>query len=72
MKQIDFVPFDPVNKRTMATIVDSSGKTQHYAKGAPQAISGLAKPDADLLARYQATVANLAGKRLSRARGGPV
>ncbi|MGA8649042.1 MAG: plasma-membrane proton-efflux P-type ATPase [Xanthobacteraceae bacterium] len=62
MKQTDFVPFDPVNKRTMATIVDPSGKTRHYAKGAPQAISGLAKPDADLLSRYQATVTELAGK----------
>jgi H+-transporting ATPase len=62
MKQTDFVPFDPVNKRTVATIVDPSGKTRHYAKGAPQAISGLAKPDADLLARYRSAVANLAGK----------
>src|SRR5271154_4437195 len=61
-KQTDFVPFDPVNKRTIATVVDPSGKTQHYAKGAPQAISALAKPDADLLARYQGTVAALAGK----------
>ncbi len=46
----------------MATIVDPSGKTRHYAKGAPQAISALAKPDADLLSRYQGTVAELAGK----------
>jgi H+-transporting ATPase len=61
-KQTDFVPFDPVNKRTIATVVDTSGKTRHYAKGAPQAISALAKPDADLLARYQGTVATLASK----------
>jgi H+-transporting ATPase len=62
MKQTDFVPFDPVNKQTLATIVDPSGKTRHYAKGAPQAISGLAKPDSDLLARYQTTDAIHAGK----------
>jgi H+-transporting ATPase len=62
MKQTDFVPFDPVNKRTVATIVDPFGKTRRYAKGAPQAISGLAKPDADLMARYQGAVTNLAGK----------
>jgi H+-transporting ATPase len=61
-KQTDFVPFDPVNKRTMATILDPSGKTRHYAKGAPQAITALAKPDADLLARYKESVAELAGK----------
>jgi H+-transporting ATPase len=62
LKQTDFVPFDPVNKRTIATIVDAAGKTRHYAKGAPQAIAALAKPDADLLSRYQNTVAELAGK----------
>ena len=62
VKQTDFVPFDPVNKRTVATIVDAAGKTRHYAKGAPQAITALAKPDAGLLSRYQATVAELAGK----------
>jgi H+-transporting ATPase len=61
-KQTDFVPFDPVNKRTVATIVDPSGKTRHYAKGAPQAISGMAKLDPDLLARYQGAVADLADK----------
>jgi H+-transporting ATPase len=61
-KQTDFVPFDPVDKRTLATVVDPSGKTCHYAKGAPQAISGLAKPDADLLHRYEGAVAELAGK----------
>jgi len=62
VKQSDFVPFDPVNKRTVATIVDADGKTRHYAKGAPQAITALAKPDADLLSRYQRTVGELAGK----------
>jgi H+-transporting ATPase len=62
VKQADFVPFDPVNKRTVATIVDAAGKTRHYAKGAPQAITALAKPDANLASRYQAAVAELAGK----------
>ena len=63
MKQIDFIPFDPVNKRTMATIVDSSGKTQHYAKGAPPGYFGIWPNRTPYpLARYQATVANLAGK----------
>jgi H+-transporting ATPase len=62
VKQTDFVPFDPVNKRTVATIVDAAGKTRHYAKGAPQAITALATPGADLLSRYQGAVAELAGK----------
>jgi H+-transporting ATPase len=61
VKQTDFVPFDPVNKRTVATILDG-GKTRHYAKGAPQAITALAEPDAELLSRYQGTVAELASE----------
>jgi magnesium-transporting ATPase (P-type) len=44
-RQTAFVPFDPVNKRTEATVVDAQGKVQHYAKGAPQVIADLAKLD---------------------------
>jgi H+-transporting ATPase len=40
-KQTAFVPFDPVSKRTLATVVDQKGGTMHYAKGAPQAISAI-------------------------------
>src|SRR5262245_53115963 len=60
-KQTAFVPFDPVNKRTIST-VDQGGVVRHYAKGAPQAIASLAKPDGGLLERYKATVSDLAGK----------
>ena len=59
-KQTKFVPFDPVNKRTVATVVDAAGHTQQYAKGAPQVIAALAKLDPATLARYQATVNELA------------
>ena len=38
------------------------GKVRHYAKGAPQAIASLAKPDGGLLDRYTATVSDLASK----------
>ena len=41
VKQTAFVPFDPVNKRTVATVTDAQGRTFHYAKGAPQAIAEL-------------------------------
>jgi H+-transporting ATPase len=61
-KQTAFTPFDPVNKRTISTVVDASGRTIHYAKGAPQAISALAKPDTQTLAKYQGDVAALAAK----------
>src|SRR4029078_10764852 len=55
IKQTAFVPFDPVNKRTISTVMEPGGQVRHYAKGAPQAIASLAKPDAGLLERYQAT-----------------
>jgi len=62
IKQNAFVPFDPVNKRTISTVMEPGGQVRHYAKGAPQAIASLAKPDAGLLERYKATVTGLAEK----------
>ncbi|MCB9038914.1 MAG: plasma-membrane proton-efflux P-type ATPase [Lewinellaceae bacterium] len=38
---IDFQPFDPVHKRTEATVKAKDGKTFKVAKGAPQVILGL-------------------------------
>ncbi len=60
--QTHFVPFDPVNKRTVATVTDAQGRTIQYAKGAPQVIAALAQPDAATLAKYNATVADLASR----------
>ena len=62
IKQTAFVPFDPVNKRTISTVMEPGGQVRHYAKGAPQAIASLAKPDTGLLERYKATVTGLAEK----------
>jgi H+-transporting ATPase len=62
VKQTAFIPFDPVSKRTVSTVVDQGGQVRHYAKGAVEAIASLAKPDAATQARYNATVATLAGK----------
>src|SRR5213594_2283936 len=42
-QQEKYVPFDPVDKRTEATIKDASGKVFRVTKGAPQVILGLAK-----------------------------
>jgi len=61
-KQTGFVPFDPVNKRTVATVADAAGHTGQYAKGAPQVIAALARLDPATLARYQATVNELASR----------
>ncbi|MFO1148308.1 MAG: plasma-membrane proton-efflux P-type ATPase [Alsobacter sp.] len=62
MTQTAFVPFDPVSKRTIATVSDGEGHVRRFAKGAPQAISDLAKPDPAVLARYQSEVSGLAAK----------
>src|SRR5262252_6993616 len=62
IKQTAFVPFDPVNKRTISTVVDQSGQVRQYAKGAPQAIVSLAKPDTGILERYNTTVSDLANR----------
>ncbi len=39
--QTNFVPFDPVTKRTAATVTDAHGKTIVVSKGAPQVIGDL-------------------------------
>ena len=41
-QQTAFVPFDPVHKRTEATIQDESGQTFQVTKGAPQVIMEMA------------------------------
>ncbi len=67
-KQTKFVPFDPVNKRTEATVTDAQGKSIVVTKGAPQVIVDLAKPSADIAQRVQTAVDDLAAKG-SRALG---
>ncbi len=67
-KQTKFVPFDPVSKRTEATVTDPQGKTVIVTKGAPQVIVDLAKPSAEIAQRIKTTVDDLAAKG-SRALG---
>jgi len=67
-KQVKFVPFDPVSKRTAATVTDAQGKSVMVSKGAPQVIVDLAKPPADVAQRVKTTVDELAAKG-SRALG---
>lgn len=59
-KQTHFTPFDPVNKRTIATVTDSTGKAWQFAKGAPQAIAALCKLDANTETAYDSKVHELA------------
>lgn len=40
-KAVSFVPFDPVNKKTVGVVTNAQGQTLQFAKGAPQAIGTL-------------------------------
>jgi H+-transporting ATPase len=58
----NFIPFDPVSKRTQATVVSPQGAAFTVAKGAPQAIVALAQPSADVAGMVEKTVADLASR----------
>jgi H+-transporting ATPase len=57
-----FVPFDPVTKRTEATLTAPGGRTILVAKGAPQAILELTRSSADVARQVKGHVAALAAR----------
>jgi H+-transporting ATPase len=59
---VHFQPFDPVHKRTEATIKDSKGRTFKVSKGAPQAILELAANKSDIRNELEKTINEFAGK----------
>lgn len=61
-KQTAYVPFDPVSKRTEATLQDASGKSFHVTKGMPAMILALCKPDDAMRRTIESQVAALAVK----------
>jgi len=60
-KQTDFVPFDPVHKRTEATIEGDKG-TFRVTKGAPQVIIGMCEIDDETKEKANSLVNDLATK----------
>lgn len=40
-KSIDFIPFDPINKKTVGVVMSPDGHKLQYAKGAPQVIAAI-------------------------------
>jgi H+-transporting ATPase len=60
--QTAFIPFDPVRKRTEATIQDASGRTFKVAKGAPQVILEMSRRDGALAAKVNEQVNVLAAR----------
>jgi H+-transporting ATPase len=61
-KQTSFTPFDPVSKRTEATITDRTGHHFRVIKGAPQVVIALADAQGDDLKRANSLVATFAAK----------
>src|SRR5439155_2862263 len=61
-QQEEYVPFNPVDKRTAATIKDTSGKHFRAPKGAPRVILGRAKLSGAELEKAQQTVNGFASR----------
>ncbi|NIA25388.1 MAG: plasma-membrane proton-efflux P-type ATPase [Gammaproteobacteria bacterium] len=57
-----FMPFDPIGKRTEATVVDGSGRSFKVTKGAPQVILGLCRLDEKVQSTVRQQIDELAGK----------
>jgi H+-transporting ATPase len=58
----DFVPFDPVHKRTEATLKKDDGGVFRVTKGAPQVIVGLSDADEKTKTEAMKVVEEMAGK----------
>lgn len=61
-KAVEFHPFDPVNKRTEATIEDTNGAKIKVSKGAPQMILALDKNKDAIADKVNKWVANMASR----------
>ncbi len=59
-QQTAYVPFDPVSKRTEATVLDAAGKTFRATKGMPAVILALCNPDDTMRKSVEGQVAALA------------
>ena len=60
--QTEFIPFDPVGKRTEATLRDADGNILKYTKGAPQVIIDMCRPEEEIRQKAEQSVARLAAK----------
>ena len=60
--QTNFIPFDPVRKRTEATVRDADGNTFRVTKGAPQVIMAMADLDEADRKRAQQVVDEFAAR----------
>jgi H+-transporting ATPase len=61
-RQEKFVPFDPVAKRTEATVSDANGRRFKVTKGAPQVILDMSRVDAQKRSEVERAVDEFASK----------
>jgi H+-transporting ATPase len=59
---LHFMPFDPVHKRTEATVKGADGKQFFVAKGAPQVILQMATNDGDVKPAVEKAILEFAGR----------
>ncbi|KAL9227389.1 hypothetical protein vseg_003080 [Gypsophila vaccaria] len=64
VREIHFLPFNPTDKRTALTYLDSNGKMHRVSKGAPEQILNLAHNKSDIERRVHAIIDKFAERGL--------
>ncbi|CAO2816252.1 unnamed protein product [Amaranthus hypochondriacus] len=64
IQEVHFLPFNPNDKRTALTYIDSDGKMHRVSKGAPEQILNLAHNKSELERRVHAVIAKYAERGL--------
>ncbi|CAM8961534.1 unnamed protein product [Rhodiola kirilowii] len=64
VREVHFLPFNPVDKRTALTYIDDDGNWHRVSKGAPEQIIELCNCKADIKRRAHAVIARYADKGL--------
>ncbi|KAL6965599.1 P-type H(+)-exporting transporter, partial [Sarracenia purpurea var. burkii] len=64
IKEVHFLPFNPVDKRTAITYIDSDGNWHRCSKGAPEQIMELCELEGDAAKRAHEIIANFADRGL--------
>ncbi|KAL8547413.1 hypothetical protein ACS0TY_006949 [Phlomoides rotata] len=64
IEEIHFLPFNPTDKRTALTYLDSDGKMHRVSKGAPEQILNLARNKAEIANRVHSVIDKFAERGL--------
>ncbi|KAF2316045.1 hypothetical protein GH714_040840 [Hevea brasiliensis] len=64
IQEVHFLPFNPTDKRTALTYIDSEGKMHRVSKGAPEQILNLAHNKSDIERRVHAVIDKFAERGL--------